>query len=183
MAIPTKLETLKLKADELSIEYDDLATEAELKEKIARISKHIIEPDTPVPNEPKIPTTDSQKILNKKLVEKRRLRRVKITTLDPSKNGIPFEFFSVGNAVVPTQSVAVHFNIETHVPQMILDVIEKKKFIKFVSNPREKEHNQMSKTPLETAAYNIEYLKDLTTTELRTLQEVQNRAKISNGAS
>lgn len=55
-----------------------------------------------------------------------KLVRVSIACMDPKKKEWEGETFSCGNSVVPTMKKYVPFNVEYHIPQMMLTMIEER---------------------------------------------------------
>lgn len=111
-----------------------------------------------------------------KIKEATKLRRVIVTCMDHSKteNGErQGEYVMGGNSLTGTIKRFVPYGHPTHVEQVLLNVLEEKKF-----QQRYGPGNQLSR---EVKEFNIDYLPDLTPKEVEELKKIQAiRAEAAN---
>lgn len=103
------------------------------------------------------------------------LVRVRIACMDPSKKEYTSEIFCTGNRVVGTFKECVPFDVEWHVPKIVLKMIKRKMTQVFVSKKDER-GRQIRESKL-IRAYSVEVLEPLTKQELADLAQRQAMAK------
>ena len=103
--------------------------------------------------------------------EANKLSRVIISCLNPNKRDWSGEYFDVGNSSDPAKRKYILFDVEYHVPKIILEYIKEKKcqiFIKGLDNK-----GREIKVSKLIPEYNIVNLLPLTVAELKELSEKQ----------
>jgi hypothetical protein len=164
--LPSELDVLKDKADVMGVKYRKDITLANLQSKVD-------EAMTDVSKEPaKKPVTASRVELKRECSE---LVRVRIACMDPSKKEYTSEIFCTGNRVVGTFKECVPFDVEWHVPKIVLKMIKRKMTQVFVSKKDER-GRQIRESKL-IRAYSVEVLEPLTKQELADLAQRQAMAK------
>ena len=103
--------------------------------------------------------------------EAMRLVRCIITCNNKNKTNYKGEIFSVRNAVLPEIKKYVPFNVTTHVPQILLNVIKEKDYQLF----REESlpNGNKTKRPYLIKEYNIQILPPISTKELEAIKQKQ----------
>lgn len=172
-----ELEALKARADTMGIKYHPNIGAEKLREKIAQASESASEPvseetNTEAPVKAKT-KPDSRQELQKKAGK---LRRVRITCMNPMKAEWEGEIFTSGNNVVGNYKKYVPFETEWHVPQILLNMIEDRMYQTFytVRDPRTGQQGRRGKLVKEFA---VEHLPDLTKEELTALAQRQAMAR------
>jgi len=99
------------------------------------------------------------------------LVRIRATCMNPNKKDWEGEIISVGSAKMGTYKKYVPFNIEWHVPQIILDAMKDRNYSQFynVRGPRGEKIRKAKLVP----EFSIEVLPPLTKEELRALAQRQ----------
>lgn len=176
---PSELETLKARADMMGIKYHPATGVDKLK---ARINA-ALDAESEESNQPKKPLMlkkNSKLLTNAEYVKAKRekvrrdaakLVRVRITSMDPNKREWEGEVISAGSAKLGTFKKYIPFNVEWHIPQIMLDALKEKRCSIFHTV---KDHlgNKVRKAKL-VPAYNIEVLPPLSKEELKDLAEQQ----------
>lgn len=154
----TELETLKERADVMGIKYSPNIGVDTLREKVnAKLA-------------PKVEAAPAKNKNQAIIKEATKLVRVHIQPLNPSKKDSEGEFFRTGNSVVKTISRFVPFNQDTHIEQMLYNVIKNQKYagVRMV-----KRNGKESPEKVLRNAYQIEVLPQLTEKELKDLAAEQ----------
>lgn len=182
------LEQLKAEAKELGIQHHPSIGVAKLREKIQTHQARYAQPAEPAPAPAPAPVaaapapvaapvtpkvvelTDAQKrrdLLNRC----RKLVRVRVTNMNPNKREWEGEIICAANAVVGSMKKYVPYDVEWHVPQLILNVMESRQCQIFstVTNERGMKVRQ-GKLVKE---FNIEKLPPLSKGELDKLAQRQ----------
>lgn len=154
------LEMLKGQADLLKISYPSNITATTLR---SRIMEALVDAD------------DTDGISNKELkeLENENLKLVRVMVMPIAQHMRDYEgkIYSVGNSVLPMVTKYVAFNVEYHVPQIILNHIlaEERQF--FVQ--RKLANGGTVREPRIGKAYNVEFLEALTKEEIKELARSQ----------
>ncbi|HEY7823555.1 MAG TPA: hypothetical protein VIG24_11995 [Acidimicrobiia bacterium] len=170
------LETMKGTADRLGISYHPSIGAEKLSEKIKEF-RAVQEENAPATQ----PATAAPEAEGETQAQRHRrvrqqataLVRIRVTCMNPSKKDIEGEVFTVSNAVVGTLKKYVPFNADEgwHVPQMILNMIRRRKCQVFV---KEKTKNGVSfKKGKLINEFAVEVLPPLTEAELGQLAQRQ----------
>lgn len=162
---PSELETLKQRADDMGIKYspnigvDTLRTKVNDALQPKEKAKVVINPTT---------GSKYQDLVN----EATKLIRVRVTNLNPNKKHSDGEFFRTGNSVISTISRFVPFESDTHVEQMLLNLINNRKY----ATVRE-EKTPDGKKPVRSLRkeFQVEVLPALTKKELEELATEQSK--------
>jgi len=176
---PTELDLLKEDADALGMTYHPSIGIKKLKVNIQefikkRASKTAIveEPVVAAPPSKPIPE-DPAKARLRIVKEATRLRRVRVTCMNPNKKEWEGEVFTASNSIIPTQKKYVPFNAEDgwHVPQIILNVMRERKcqVFKTTKGPRGEKIRKGSLVP----EFAIDILDPLTQEEMEELATQQ----------
>lgn len=182
-----QLTLLKERADKMGIKYhpsigaDKLAEK--IKEQLAPEPKTV--PVTPPPlaeleNKPVEPgarETENQRRVRLKR-EATRLVRVRITCMNPNKKDWEGELVAVGNSVVGTLKRYIPYNVEWHIPQIMLNVLQERQCQLFVKK-KDQRGNTTSQGKL-IKEFGIEILPDLSKEELHDLAQ---RQAMANGTA
>lgn len=160
-----ELEALKKRADVMGISYAKNAT--------LKTLKKLVEEALNPPEETKQVDTDKLTLTQKKALKRKeamRLHRVRITCMNPNKSAYQGDLFVFANSFVGTVKVYIPFGVEWHVPEVILKMIENKKFQQF----RTKKVNGHDITEgYLVREYSIDRLPPLTPKELEALEREQ----------
>ena len=146
----TLLNKIKDECTKQNINFDSLLENNELiedKEYIEKV-KNISLEDLPEPYDP----NDYKKLV-----------RVQITCLDPSKNKNTAEIFTVGNLMY-TETKCVPYNVPTHISKMILEKIKDTKYQMFTTKKNPITGDDESSVIL-TNAYSVVELPPLSVKE------------------
>lgn len=108
----------------------------------------------------------------KKRAEALKLIRVRITNMNPQKTDLPGEVFTVANGIVGTVRKYVPFGGEAaevgyHVPQIILNMLKRKKF--YSTSTKRDNKGRPYQVKQERSEFAIEILEPLTKEELEKL--------------
>ena len=166
-----ELDQLKGHADALDIKYHTSIGIEKLKDKIA-------EADATPNSVPAVEESSQQKLIRIKK-EANRLIRVRVTCMNSNKSEWEGEMFSVGNNLVGTVKKYVPFNVEYHVPQFILNMINGRKYQSFYTVTDSKTGQKTRKGKL-VKEFSVEMLPSLTQKELNDLAQ---RQAMANGTS
>lgn len=166
-----ELESLKERAKTLGIKFHPSIGVDSLREKV---NAAIEDKDSVVAEEPKLSQAAKVKALKAKCAE---LVRVRITCMNPAKKEWNGEIFTAGNSVVGTYRKMVPFEVEWHVPRIILNMIENRRYQSFtkIRTPR----GEVPKTKL-VKEFAVERLQPLSEKELK---ELAQRQAMANGTS
>tara|TARA_R110000851_G_scaffold249018_1_gene401546 strand:- start:207 stop:767 length:561 start_codon:yes stop_codon:yes gene_type:complete len=165
--IPSELDTLRGRADQLGIDYRHNTG-------VEKLRKLVNAKLTPVAEEVKVPATQTEQ---QKVAQIRKeaaaLVRIRVTCMNPNKKNWEGEIFSVGSAKLGTFKKFVPFDAPDgwHVPQIIFNMIKERKcsiFYNFTSPSGAK--SRKSKLVPE---FSIDILPALTEKELNNLARQQ----------
>ncbi len=125
-------------------------------------------------------TKSQQRTMDRKhaLRNARKLVRVHVTCMDPNMADYQGQFFSNGNALVPTIKRMVPFNVDTHVEAFLLPVIRDVKYTHH-SDEKDSRGRKIQKQRLVNS-YNVVELPSLTEQEL---QDLAQRQAMANGTA
>jgi hypothetical protein len=162
-----KLDEMLVNAGVVLDTEDD--AEAAVKAKLAEVAKNQpAKPDTVVELSDKQKKAAARK-------DSTRLVRCIVTPMDQSKAEYDGEIFSAGNSMSGMIKKFVKFNVEWHIPIIILNAIKAAKMVKSKSR---KVDGMIVKDVVEVPAYGIQELPPLTQEELDRLKsEVSTQAK------
>ena len=170
---PTELDALKERADLLGISYHPSIGLDKLREKVnAAVTS---EGDGKTEDEGKASNMSETSTRSQKRKDAAELVRVRITCMNPNKREWEGELFTAGNRVVGTFKKMVPFDVEWHVPRIILNMIQSRKCQVFhtVTDGR---GNKTRKGKL-IKEYSVEVLPSLTEKELKELAQRQAMAR------
>ena len=173
------MDDLKLKADRLGVKYKSNTKQETLQ---ANVSEALAQLDAEIDDEPKdanesVPM-EQKAIKETKTQREARIRknmnklvRVTVTCHDPNKVKWDGEIISAGNSLVQIKK-HVKFNVPYHVPQIILNVLEEKKFQQHSvkKDPRTGRESNITK---DVPAFSIKYENPLSPEELKELAQHQ----------
>jgi hypothetical protein len=188
----SRLDALKRKADMMGITYHPNIGEDKLKERIdahlegkADVMSEMV-PDRPYNSEdgntpivtPRKETEGEKRVRLKKAANE--LVRVRITCMNPNRREHEGEIFTGGNTFIGTYRKYIPFDVEWHVPRVLLNIIEDRKCQVFhtVTDSR---GNKGRKGKL-VKEFSVEYLDPLTPEELRALAQRQLMAQGKDAA-
>lgn len=100
-----------------------------------------------------------------------KLVRCRITCNNPNKRSYTGDIFFARNKVIPGIKKMIPFNVPTHVPQILLNVIKEKQLQTFVT--KRLPNGIETKTSKLVPEYNIEMLEPLTTEEFNAIRQRQ----------
>jgi len=177
----TELEQLKLRATELGITFGGRIGVTKLKNMIANATKGTVKvKKVKTPSKPKL--TKEQRIAIQeasstplrviKQKEANRLRRVRITCMNPAKADWDGQIFSVGNSHVGTFKKYIPFNVDAyHVPEILYRFIKTKECTVFKTVKTRSGGEIKKGFPIKEFA--IEDLSPLTDVERKTIADRQ----------
>lgn len=153
-----ELTLLKERADLMGIKYHPSIGLDKLKEKV----NEALAPE---------PEKTATQIRMEKIQEANRLIRARVTCMDPNRKGWKGDFFTVMNSTFGTIKKFVPYNVEWHVPKVILKQIKRKKRQEFyeVQGKGGMKFKRARMVPM----YAVEELPDLTHEELTELARKQ----------
>jgi hypothetical protein len=165
--IADELDLLKKRADTMGIKYHPSIGIDSLKAKIAEV---ISEPEKEQTPEPKEETTAQIRARKRKAAM--RLRRIRVTCMNPMKRGWPGELFTISNSVVGTIKRYVPFDTSDgwHVEDFLLKMIKDRKYAHYYEV---KENGKKVKRMRLVPEFGIEELPALTQKELNELAKRQ----------
>lgn len=101
----------------------------------------------------------------------KKLIRVRVTCMDPSKKEYDGEILTAGNSSIGTIKKYIPYGIEWHVPQILLNQLRDRKYQTFFNE--KDEHGRTHRRGKLVNAYAIEVLPPLTKQELKELEQRQ----------
>lgn len=153
-----ELTLLKQRADDMGITYSANIGLETLRD---RVNSHL--------------TTEPKKTSETSLIEKReevrlkamKLHRVIITNLNPNRKKFDGEWVRGGNSIIPSVARYVKYGIETHVEDILLNILKEKKYagVKEVKTA----DGEKRPAPVMFSEFQLEYLPALTQAELNKL--------------
>jgi len=167
----TELDLLKEQADAMDVDYHPSIGMAKLQAKVNE-SLGIVEEVAP---EAKAAIVETKAARKKRVKdEATKLIRCRVTCMDPQFKDYQGQIFSVGNRTVGTLRKFVMFGVDYHVPQMMLNMIQRKQFQSF-SNGKDS-RGRPQKLTSKQKTYAVEILEPLTEQELKDLSQRQQMA-------
>jgi len=173
---PSELDGLKDRADTMGLKYRKDITVDNLRSKVA---------DALADKEPVNDGLDLTKPVTKTLTENEQrvvfkkeaaaLTRIRVTCMDPNKREYDGDFFCAGNRIIGTYKVYVPFDVEWHVPSVILKMIRRKQCQVFVS--KRDERGRQIREGKSIKAFAVEVLPALTAQEMKELAQRQAMSK------
>lgn len=176
---PSRLESLKAKADKLGIKYKSNISETALAKKIDSVlsdestakdeSDEVDESEQDDEEEEEAP---KPKKLDKASERKRsqKLVRVIVRPLDPRRTQLDGELVMTGNSAIGTTGKFVPFNVEAgfHIPEIIYNTLKDRTFTEFYT-VEDKDGNEHTKSR-QKKAFIIEVLDPLTEAEIQEIK-------------
>jgi len=185
----SELEALKSRADQMGIKYHPNISADKLNERIKEhMSSEDQEPTVEAPEEAVVASEpvrhasaapEGEKPAEKRqrlLKEATRLRRIRITCMNPMKSEWEGEIFTAGNGVVGNIKKYVPFDTEWHVPQILVNMIDERMYQTF-QTVRDKRTGQQGRKGKMVKEFAVEMLPDLTEDELKSLAQRQAMAR------
>ena len=168
-----ELESLKQRADLLGLNYHPSIGLDKLRDKV---NAAVVE-ETPKeqPKEVKL-SEGALRAIKKK--EAGKLIRIRMTCMNPAKSEWEGELFTAGNSVVGSYTRMVPFGVEWHVPQIMLNMIQARRYQRFYTE-RAKNGIQVPRSAL-SKEFAVEILPQLSENELSDLAQ---RQAMANGTS
>lgn len=177
---PSRLESLKTKADKLGIKYKSNISETALAKKIDLVlsdestakdeSDEVDESEQD--DEEKEAEAPKPKKLDKASERKRsqKLVRVIVRPLDPRRTQLDGELVMTGNSAIGTTGKFVPFNVEAgfHIPEIIYNTLKDRTFTEFYT-VEDKDGNEHTKSR-QKKAFIIEVLDPLTEDEIQEIK-------------
>lgn len=175
---PTRLESLKAKADKLGIKFKSNISETALAKRIESVlsdestakdeSDEVDESEQDDEEE----VTPKPKKLDKASERKRsqKLVRVIVRPLDPRRTQLDGELVMTGNSAIGTTGKFVPFNVEAgfHIPEIIYNTLKDRTFTEFYT-VQDKDGNEHTKSR-QKKAFIIEVLDPLTEAEIQEIK-------------
>ncbi len=164
--LPTELELLKVRADDMNIGYHPNIGVTKLK---AKIDQAMAPEKVEEVIKPKLVKANVKRMAH--LREAKKLIRVMVINNNPTKKEWAGEYFGASNNAVGTIRRFVPFNIETHVENIIVNQLKARQMTRF--------HDAVNKKGQKVRKYrlvpefSITVLDPLTPTELKKLAEDQ----------
>lgn len=184
MTQPSEREELEARAKQLGLKFHPNMGDDKLREKVnAAMTGSGDDEDGDDSAQDNQPTVAEQKqsanqLRVTKKQEAEQLVRVRITCMNPNKREWEGEMFTAGNSVVGTHKKYVPFDVEWHVPRILLNMIKERKAQVFVKQ-RDDKGRQITKGKL-IKEFSVEELPALTEKEL---EELAQRQAMSNGTA
>ena len=100
-----------------------------------------------------------------------KLIRCRVTCNNPNKRNYTGDIFCARNAVIPEVKKFIPFNVPTHIPQILYNMLKEKQLQQFVSE-KLPNGNQVKRSKL-VPEYNIEVLDPLTPEEFNAIKQRQ----------
>lgn len=157
----TELDLLKERADDMGIKYSPNIGVDTLRAKV----NEKLNAGAPATRESESLTQAERRKNAMKLI------RVRITNLNPSKKESEGEFMRTGNRLVKTVSRFVPFEQETHVEQILLNLIKEREYC-VVTHVKNSEGHKVPQRRMRKE-FQVEMLEPLTPQELEELKESQ----------
>jgi hypothetical protein len=184
LPIESELDSLKQRATQMGVPFSPNIGVDTLRERVAAAVKGEEAPkeasavfQEPIPATPVtdlpvpfVQETDAQRRMRLKR-EANTLVRVRVACMNPNRRDHDGEIFTAGNGVVGTFRRMVPFNVDWHVPGIILNMIEDRQCQVFstVTGPK----GQKSRIGKLVKEFSVDRLDPLTTAELKDLAQRQ----------
>lgn len=161
-----ELEAAKERAKSLGLTFHPSISLVKLNERIAEKMADM--------NEPNETTAKPKAPMKKESVKREALKlvRIRLTCMNPAKKHLQGEFFTSGNSVIGSITKYVHFGVEWHVPQIILNQIKDAKFLQLVEKTN-KANGQKYREHVLVPTYAVEVLPALSEEERKELARRQ----------
>jgi hypothetical protein len=170
----SELDTLKTRAEQMGIKHHPSIGIDALRSKI---DERLVNVESEKPELTAVPSQKTSALeLKKKAGE---LVRIRVASMNPAKREWEGEIFSVGNGVVGTFKKYVPFDIEWHVPRIILNMIKARKCQTFFTEVDKRTGNKTRKGRM-ISEFAIEILEPLTQKEI---QDLAQRQAMANGTA
>lgn len=165
-----ELTALKARADQLGISYHPSIGVDKLREKV---NAALADTDAATSAGEQAEQTETKAAPGKltRKQEAAKLVRVRITCMNPNKREWEGELFTAGNTVVGSFTKFVPFDVEWHVPQIILNMIKQRQCQVFYTT-KDGRGNRIRKGKL-IKEFAVEILPPLTEKELKELAQRQ----------
>jgi len=170
---PSRLDTLKQRADMLGLKYHHKIGETKLAEQIAaHLADDVPEEPQPAREVPSAAVARSTQLAEKKK-KANKLVRVRVTCMNPNKREWEGEIIACGNRYFGNIKKYIPFdNAEGwHMPSILVDLLKSKKCQIFVE--RRNERGEKYKQGRLIPEYNVEILPDLSREQLEELARKQ----------
>lgn len=176
-----ELEALKDKATKLGIKFHPSIGEDKLREKIKEVleAEDANESEKATAEEMETSEETEAQFNARKKKEAEALVRVRVTCMNPNKREWEGEIFTAGNSVVGTFRKMVPFNVEWHVPRIILNQIKQRQCQVFYT-VRDEKGNKVRRGK-QIPEFAVEELPALTREELKELAQRQAMANGTGG--
>ena len=175
---PSRLESLKAKADKLGIKYKSNISETALAKKIDSVlsDESTAKDESDEVDESEQDDEEAEapkpKKLDKASERKRsqKLIRVIVRPLDPRRTQLDGELVMTGNSAIGTTGKFVPFNVEAgfHIPEIIYNTLKDRTFTEFYT-VQDKDGNEHTKSR-QKKAFIIEVLDPLTEAEIQEIK-------------
>jgi hypothetical protein len=164
----TELDLLKERAEVMNISYHPSIGLDKLREKVnSAITSETVNTSTESVEEKG--TLNKPKTRTELLAQAKKLVRVNVTCMNPNMKEHEGGLYSVGNGIVGMFKVFVPFNVDWHVPQIVLTHMQNRKCQIFSTNKSSKG----SSVPKLIKELSIDILDPLTPEELKALGQRQ----------
>lgn len=170
----SRLDSLKERADQMGISYHPSIGADKLSKKIEEaLDGKSTESEAPA----EAPKAESENDRRRRVRDKAsQLVRVQLTCMNPNKSEWEGEMFSAGNSITGTYKRYVPFNVEWHVPRIILNMIQERQ-VQIFQTRRDERGNQVREGKL-IKEFNVAELPPLSEAELKDLAQ---RQAMANG--
>lgn len=180
---PSELDTLKERATQLGISFHPSIGVDKLREKVAAALDGDNDEGGPGDGTQEDRKIDEQaestaEFRLRKKREASELVRIQVTCMNPNKRDYDGELFMAGNGVVGTFKKYVPFDVEWHVPRVIMNMIKQRRCQIFVSKKDDK--GRTIKVGKSIPEFNVVELEPLSKEELADLRQ---RQAMANGTA
>lgn len=175
----SELDLLKEQARTLGISFRDNISLETLRARVHNVLNDVPDTEEQEDAEPTVTSNGIKPLDSKFLIardkerkrkELKRLVRVRLTCMNPSKAKWKGEVFTFSSKLVGDIKKFVPFSVEWHVPQALLNMIKERQFTQFHVEKTDK--GEVTRHTL-VKEFGIEYLDPLTTKELDNLAREQ----------
>lgn len=167
------LADLKQRATTLGVSFHPSIGLEKLREKVtAAMEAQASAEDEPISSESNEPAKSVSAVSDKEAADNaRKLIRVRVTCMDPSKKEYDGEILTAGNSLIGTIKKYIPYGVEWHVPQILLNQLRDRKYQTFYNE--KDDHGRTHRRGKLINAYAIETLPPLTKQELKELEQRQ----------
>lgn len=173
--VPSELEELKARADQMGVSYHPSIGLDKLREKVNAALTSSDEEDEPKTQTTGTSSGDSLAELKRKASEQVRIR---VACMNPNKREHTGEMFCCGNAKIGTFKKFVPFDTDWHVPRIIFNMIQNRKCQIFVTEKAK--NGRKIRVGKLIKEYSVDELPPLTEQQLK---ELAQRQAMANGTS